>query len=132
MLSRRSLFSLFAGAGAVASCAGTRLKAEASPRPVWKTVADTRPRPEHWPLGHSSHSHQISDPTHSHSVTMSSDCAQQRCTMGTVVPRGMIVTSDSMPPLVSLGDGNMILLDSPEGQALARSVAAPNAGMSRW
>lgn len=149
MLSRRSIFSLFAGAGAIA--AGAKVQAAPAPseindaaRRVWVASSDPTPRPSHY-------------------------------AQGSMFPRGMLVTGKGIPNSISDGLGGIFPLDSPqgqsilansrmalpdgddptyprgkmlgrwisngdhfvllessEGQAVLQSIAAPNAGMSRW
>lgn len=147
MLSRRSLFSLFTGAAAIA--AGAKV-VEAKPTIQIAELPKYSPERMYprsgWTMTTTelpSHTHTISDPVHTHTYSNPNlqpaiapgdfNCVKP-CTMARIIPRGIIVSDGSgrLPDLVSLGDGTMIPLDSPEGQAVLRSIAAPNAGMSRW
>lgn len=130
MLSRRSIFSLFAAGAAIA--AGAKVSAAPSSRVV--TIhgdlvltgeihpLTTAELPSH------SHSYAVTDPTHSHSgITMTG-----RQAVGQMFERGMLVTGAGMPDMVADGNGALFMADSPEGRLILQSIAAPSAGKSRW
>ncbi len=117
MLSRRSIFSLFSAGVAIA--AGAKV-VEAAPAlrardvkydAMLDSIVVIPPRgtlleaPECSPAAHLK---AMRDPGHCHGVK----------------PRMSIV-------YISTGE-NFVLIDSPEGQAVLKSIAAPHAGMSRW
>lgn len=60
------------------------------------------------------------------------ECLATAETFGGVFPKGMLITGNGIRDSVSLGNGLIAPVDSPEGQAVLKSMAAPNAGKSRW
>lgn len=129
MLSRRSMFSLFAGVGAIA--AGAKV-VEAKPAPsAIKDVA--RANMNRFAVdseGMAMHSHGLSDPTHTHTFTYQN--SNVRAAIAAPIPRGMMVSGGGLVPSIADGQGRIVPVDSPEGQAILKSIAAPHAGMSRW
>lgn len=131
MLSRRSMFSLFAGVGAIA--AGAKV-VEATPA-LPNLPPMPAPSKPHllWTAELPSHSHGplLTDPAHTHGfsgVAVTSPYQAQ----GSMFPRGVLVSGGGLVPSVSDGEGRIVPVESPEGQTILKSIAAPHAGMSRW
>lgn len=60
------------------------------------------------------------------------ECLPTQKSLGMMFPRGMLVTGSGMPDMIADGNGALFMIDSPQGREVLESMAAPNAGKSRW
>jgi hypothetical protein len=144
MLSRRSIFSLFAAGAAIAAGA----KVQAAPAAVTPEMVPWIPASSNYIAGitdpcheHARSMYELPTHTHAHTVVDNSGRAvplngmsmtSPRQAHGQMFPRGMLVTGSGMPDMISDGNGALFMVDSPQGREVLESMAAPNAGKSRW
>lgn len=110
MLSRRSIFSLFAAGAATAAGAARAVDNEGRMVPL----------PRRRPYVCTAQQYEAGE------------CLPTEQSLGMMFPRGMLVTGAGLPDSISAGDGRIVAVDSPEGREILESMAAPNAGKSRW